>query len=401
MYIYDHKLEGRPDRRAQRSVTLRPSRTYSYRDVTRLLGDSRGIAGLADCDAGAADAMAHQTILDTIQCELLRPFSRPDDPRLLVRRQRLRELFKAVPISKAMDLYEQLQKKDDPLGNLLSGRLHPATTAEMLAILGRRFFKEYELRFNSTDETFSVDNNPDPTLDKALRKKDVNDLVGDLRSSPGILWRRLIARIDAAMDGKTPDSAQMPIATGSLVAAFNRISDAQLALFREWFPDGKGGINFKSFQLAFEAFSNGELRDPSVAGAPGFGEPNTGAFFLFAEFAFLCVDSKRDESDWGKALRTFVKVQEIFMHVYREKPKSPPPPVNAALPTGDERRDVLVANGTGFVFSNFRQGAWPTVGVGQSDEKRKRALRDKYDAMSVSQLPLAARDNLIRAMRMP
>jgi hypothetical protein len=302
-----------------------------------------------------------------------------------------------------MELYDQLDRTDDPLAQLFHGKLHTATRKELVAILGRRFFKEYELRFNTLDDRFSIDSNPDPTLDKARRKKDVNDLVGDVGVTPGILWRRLLTRVDAALENRVPTSTELPALPSTLRDTVKRLSDAQLELFREWFPDGKGGINFPPFQRVFEQFTNGELRDPSVTGHLGFAEPGTGAFFLFAEFAFLCIELNFDKSDWEQTLRTFIKIQEIFMHVYRENPKSPPPPVGARLPSGLERRDVAaVINGRGFHFANFKQvGSSVTVGKGQSDLRRKLELRAKYDRMDMSTLKKAARDNLWRALRMP
>lgn len=128
--------------------------------------------------------------------------------------------------------------------------------------------------------------------------------------------------------------------------------------------------------------------------------------FLFAEFAFLCVELKQDETEWARALRTFVKTQEIFMHIYREKAPASPPPVGLAPPTsGPERRDLpppAKPSDPGFDFSFFRSiGGAITVGRGQSDFKRKMALRAKYDALDVAGLEGAARDNLQRAVRMP
>jgi hypothetical protein len=369
-------------------------------------GSRQGLSGygLGACEAGPANTMTNAQILAAIECELRRPFSDPKDPRLHLRRLRLRELFRAVTSSKAMELYDQLARPADPLAKLFH-RLHPVTQEEMPAILARNFFKDYELRFNISTDRFAIDTNPDTKLDKVQRKKDVNDLVGDLTTGGGILWRRLKVRMDAALDNQVPTLSDLPVLAPSLRPAVERLSEAQLALFREWFPDGSGGIKLgkgQPFQRVFEQFTNGELRDPSVTDHPGFAEPGTGAFFLFAEFGFLAVDENIAKSDWERVLKTFVKVQEIFIHVYRENPKLTPPPVDAPLPTGDERRDVVsVGDEGGFHFVHFKQvGSLPTKGRGQSDHRRKRLLRDKYDAMTIVQLKAAARDNLIRAVRM-
>jgi hypothetical protein len=108
---------------------------------------------------------------------------------------------------------------------------------------------------------------------------------------------------------------------------------------------------------------------------------------------------------WAQALKTFVKTQEIFMHVYRDRATSPPPPVSLAVPSGaTERRDVLPVDAPGkpgFDFTFFKPiGNAITAGQGQSGFTRKMQLHAKYDGMSVDALKAAARDNLARAIRM-
>jgi hypothetical protein len=179
--------------------------------------------------------------------------------------------------------------------------------------------------------------------------------------------------------------------------AVKRLSQVQVSLFRTAFPDGTGEIRFDSFQRCFEQFANGELRDPSVAGHPGLFEPNGANYFLFAEFAFLCDELDIDRAIWAKALRTLVKTQEIFMHVYRDNPPSTPPPVGDPPPPPKVVRPLAL-----FDFGNFKQlGSSFGVGKGQSSASRKAALRTKYDAMGVGTLKDAARDNLWRAIRTP
>jgi hypothetical protein len=364
-----------------------------------------GFRGLAACSTAAATALSFPDILATIKCELERRFNRPDDPALLTRRARLRALFNAVPPANAIALYEELSRGQTPLSKLFHGKLATATRRELVATLGRRFFKDYELGFNPQNETHSIDTNPNMTdAEKTLRKSDVNSLIGDLARAPGLLWRRLLTRADAALEGRIPTAAEMPAIPASLRPQIRRLSDAQLELFRDWFPDGTGGIDFRPFQRVFEQFANGELRDPSITGHPSFGEPLAGNYFLFAEFAFLCVDAGFAVPQWTTALRTFVKTQEVFMHVYREKAPSVPPPVNAPVPApGPEKRDIALVDASGgFHFSHFRQtGAAVSVGKGQSNTARKQALRSKYDGMDISALKAAARDNLLRATRMP
>jgi hypothetical protein len=235
----------------------------------------------------------------------------------------------------------------------------------------------------------------------------VQGLIKDAHTNPGLLWRRARARMDAALEGtgQVPSGLPRPANGTPERDAVSRLSSAQLVLFGEFFPNGAGGIDFTAFQGCFERFANGEVRDPSNPDHLGLGEPNGGNYFLFAEFAFLCVDLDQDKAAWARVLRAFVKTQEMFMHVYREGATSPPPPVTAPPPrSGVEQRDILPMLPTdrhGFDAGHFRSiGGSPTRGLGQSDFARKMALRTKYDSMDVNALARAARDNLQRAVRM-
>jgi hypothetical protein len=352
-----------------------------------------------DPAAAKSDAELDQQVRTAVQCELALRFAISTDPELHRRKLRLRTLFKLVPAARASALRRELEEGQSSLARSFWGRLHPATSRELLVILSHEFFRRYELRFNPSDDPFSVGKNADmDQQQKQERTDDVMLLIGDALSAPGILWQRLLARKAASLAGNTLASAgALPAVT---LAAMQRLSTAQLELFRESFPQGGTGIDFISFQRVFERFANGELRNPSVY--PAFAEPNGGAFFLFAEFAFLCIERGIEPDAWKQGLRTFVKTQEIFMHVYRENPPLAPPPVGAPLPTGSPARTIegITPAGVGFVSSNFTPvGGAVAVGRGQSNLERKRALRAKYDGMELPALQQAARDNIIRAVR--
>lgn len=253
-------------------------------------------------------------------------------------------------------------------------------------VICKAFFKEYELRFNPGSSTFGIPANSKMTAtEKASRTSDVNKMVSALLS-------RRDKRASDSLIGRIPP---MKSASSALMPVIRRLSTAQLELYREFFPDKKGNINFPAFQQCFEQFTNGELRNPAVGS--GFGEPDGGFYFMFAEFAFICIDSKISLASWVKLLRSFVKTQEIFMHVYRPSPVSPPPKVNAALP----KKGSAVRSLDDYKFSNFKElGSKITVGEGQSNELRKKALRRKYDKMNINSLRKAARNNMLRAQRM-
>jgi hypothetical protein len=246
-------------------------------------------------------------------------------------------------------------------------------------IVARAFFAEYDLRFLPGDPQFGIPANKSMSpATKAARSADVTAMVSELQ-------KRLNDRVTDALARRGMGAVKVP---SPLDARARRLSGAQLALYREFFPDGSGGINLSAFQFAFELFANGELRNP--VHRKGVGEPNGGFFFLFAEFAFLCVDSHIEETVWRKVLRTVVKTQEIFMHIYRPSPHRTPPRVGEPPPKPGPARRKL----EDFDFNNFNAS-------GRSDLKRKEKLRAKYDKMTVNTLRQAARDNLLRALRMP
>jgi hypothetical protein len=318
------------------------------------------------------------------------------------RRQDLETEFEALPMPYTMRLFDRLTavRKDDRLASTFHGRLARATRNGLIVRLARRFFREYELRFNPLTDTFSVDTNPNMSAsDKATRKRHVNLLTDG--NAPGILWVRLQARSAAALKGGLP--AELPPQPKNVQDAVQAISDAQLEFFREWFPNGTGGMAFQTFQRAFERFANGELRDTSVPGHVALCEPNGGAVFLFAEFGFLATDLGFSRITWAQVMKTFVKMQEIFMHVYRERPQAPPA-VGSPLPPLSSpprrRTDAFTPGGPGFHFSNFTQTGSTGVGRGQSNLRRKLALRKKYDSMDMAQLAAAAAENLRRAQLM-
>jgi hypothetical protein len=113
-------------------------------------------------------------------------------------------------------------------------------------------------------------------------------MVGGPTGPAGPLLRRRDAKASAALSGSpspadAADRGRFPVDRGIV----RNLSDAQLALYRQCFPDGSGGINFPAFQRCFEQFSNGELRSSSpTLQKKGVREPNGGFYFLFAELRF-------------------------------------------------------------------------------------------------------------------
>lgn len=245
------------------------------------------------------------------------------------------------------------------------------------------FFEEYDLRFHPSDE-FGVRSGrriKDPR-EQDQRVDDVVKVVEVLRS-------RLRTRCQDALAGRV--SPSLPESNPDTVSRAARLSKAQLELFRHCFPDGAGGVNLVAFRHCFERFANGDfgLRTPP---RHGLREPDSSAYFFFAEFAFLCIDSGIDAAAWRPLLNVFVQTQEIFMHVYRcPAARVAPPTVTAvaAVPCASPQRTLA-----DFSFSCFAP-------VGQSDGARRAALRAKYLPMGDSELRAAAADNLVRALCTP
>lgn len=280
-----------------------------------------------------------------------------------------------------------------PAGRALNRRV-----AVFLPTTCQTFFAQYDLRFLPGDPVFGIPAHPNLSIaEKAQRSADVTAMVGELIT-------RRDRRASEALAGRVP--APVALSPGALRSRALRLSAAQLALYREYFPDGRGGIEFGGFQTCFERFANGELRSPLAADrTKGVGEPNGGFFFLFAEFAFLCIVSSIDSGLWTEALRSFVKAQEIFMHVYRPSPVSPPPAVGATLPTcptNGQGRPRARRGLDSYRNANFSAtGASPTIGVGQSGPARKQALATKYAAADLTTLQREAQRNMLRAQCMP
>lgn len=259
------------------------------------------------------------------------------------------------------------------------------------------FFAQYDLRFLPSDPVFGIPAHPN-LPNKAQREADVRAVAAEL-------VRRRDQRAAVALIGGVKTLSALA-AGSALRAGALRLSSAQLALFREYFDDGRGGIDFAAFRKCFERFANGQLRSPLAADRlKGVGEPNSDFYFLFAEFAFLCASSFIEPDLWTQALRVFVGTQEIFMHVYRPSPPSLPPAVGAPLPAcarDPTGRPLPRRALSSFNNRNFRaRGASPIVGFGQSNPARRRALAARYAGASPELLLQRWRENLLRAQCMP
>ena len=283
----------------------------------------------------------------------------------------------------------RLLKKGEPdFGKLSLEWLRDIRDRLVRPVLFKAFFAEYDRR-TFPGPKIGIADNPN------LTPKQKTDRLDDVRAMAAELIKRRDRRAEEALKGKVLPGAAI---SSGLRPVAERLSKVQLDLFREFISDGKGGIRFDVLQRAFEQFANGDLRNPALSPKDpvtgdvisAVGEPDGGFFFLFAEFAFVCVDSGIDRAEWSAILRTFVKSQEIFMHVYRPGKKSPAPAGSTPLPkTGPKLRGL-----DGYRSGNFNPAA-------RSNDKRKERLRGLYDRLGVESLRQTARNNMLRAQRMP
>ena len=252
------------------------------------------------------------------------------------------------------------------------------------------FFAQFDLRSLPATAILGIPAHPN-VADKQKRTEQVELVVKALVD-------RRNERAKLAADGKVMGAR--PVSKTSqpdLHAAVQALSTMQLELFREYFGSARIPVSIPGFMTCFERFANGQLRSPhpAFAGA-GVGEPEGGFFFLFAEFAMLCVDTRIDWRIWEQTLPSLIAPQEIFMHVYHPTPQAPPP-IGAKLPSKGPVKTALDR----YSFRNFKQsGAKVTEGVGQSDSTRINDLRKKYRGMTFLQLRKALAQNMLRAQNM-
>ena len=246
----------------------------------------------------------------------------------------------------------------------------------------RNFFAEYDLRTfpASPDRPFGIDVNSNMTpAQKVERKADVFQVI------PVLLARH---NNRAAASLGQPATTPVPLLD---LDAVERLSEVQLQLFFESFAAPGNTLDLAAFRRAFYDFANGDLRTPEIGPNDGVGEPDSAAFFLFAELALLCIENGIRARVWTEILPWFVSAQEIFIYVYRRPPHDVPPPVASPLPAVcSPIRHPLNT----YTFKNFD-------GKGQSSEQRKSDLFTKYTGMNLNQLKDAARENLLRAQCSP
>jgi len=248
----------------------------------------------------------------------------------------------------------------------------------------RNFFTEYDLRTFPAppSKPFGIDMNP------ALSQPEKDQRREDVLAVAAILRTRQRINAGVALRKRQPILVPVPPA---IKQAAVRLSKVQFDLFRESFPSASAPMDLLAIRKAFLDFANGDLRTPDVGPNMGINEPDSSAYFLFAEFAFLCVEEGIDAQEWTKILPWFVASQEIFIFNYRKRPHSAPPKINSPLPpVCDPVRHPLKE----YEFKNFD-------GFGKSDERRKADLIGKYGSLNLAQLRVAHLENHLRAQCAP
>jgi hypothetical protein len=197
-------------------------------------------------------------------------------------------------------------------------------------------------------------------------------------------------------------------------------------LYKSFFPDGTGGIDYVKLREAFELFANGNARTyPPPPGVfdtgprPGYREPDGFQQLLFSEFAFLCLENANNSHKpvnsingdaWLRIARITVASQELFIHVYRPGLQKVPPKVRPVRE--GEFHDFLSFIRTydtytplNFNLNNASLGIEAQLGasssIGQSSNERKARLRDKYLNLSFEELKYAMMENIQQMLLMP
>lgn len=241
--------------------------------------------------------------------------------------------------------------------NFIGGYLIRNTikTLNFTIIHYQNFLEEYDRRFHPI---LLPQNN-----EIALKEREKRLLI--VRRAEQILIARLKRRLVDAKNEKITGNNEIPTLDKNDI---QYLSDRQLELYKEFFLNEKGILDYKKIQVCFELFNNGEIQGNKY---PGNLQPDTATEFLFAEFALLAIDNDIDAKIWAELLKTFVKTQEIFIQVYHP---------NKILPSKLED----------YQYTNFKY-------YKQINEVKKEMLRKKYDNMSTKELVMAYNENLIRA----
>ncbi|MCD1260097.1 hypothetical protein B5M42_014880 [Paenibacillus athensensis] len=242
--------------------------------------------------------------------------------------------------------------------NFIGGyvKLSQLAAADPGILRDQLFFEQYDLRFHPV----LLLGNPQISPEEKRRRMQI------VERTEQALYRIMLERAAAAKAGLTFPVAAQP---GALNAGDLRyLSAKQLELYREFFSDGQGGIDFAGVQRAFERFDNGELQGNAY---PGALQPDSASDFLYAEFALQAIYNDIEPQVWSELLKSFVKTQEIYVDVYR--------------PPGVKQPDL-----DDYAFTHFRSER-------QVDQPHKERQRQRYDRMSLGELEAAYRRNLARA----
>ncbi|MGI8383721.1 hypothetical protein [Robertmurraya sp. P23] len=217
------------------------------------------------------------------------------------------------------------------------------------------FFEEYDRRFMPK---LISQNSQIPIKEREKR-------IQIVKRAERALFKRLEIRALASKYGKILNLNDMPSLD---IIDVKYLSDKQLDLYKEFFLDENGKLDYVRIQTCFELFANGQIQGNKY---PGNLQPNSAGDFLFAEFALQAIDFKINLEAWSELLKTFVKTQEIFIQVYR--------------PNGIRNPKL-----TDYKYSNFKY-------YKQVSDKQKVTLRNKYDNMSKNELEQSYNKNLKHA----
>ena len=127
-------------------------------------------------------------------------------------------------------------------------------------------------------------------------------------------YRKHLKAVKKAKNGgKAPPKFDPPSLPSYAGPALSHASCEMRSAIKKYFD-----INIGRFDEAFSRFACGLLRDPAISYSAG--EPDGGYFFLWAEFAYLCVENNVDADFWKNRMKTFVSCQDVFVSAYPPGP---------------------------------------------------------------------------------
>ncbi len=234
---------------------------------------------------------------------------------------------------------------------------------QVTKVKARAFWAEFDMntfhgKGNYVNAVYGVTNPNDPLQVARAQRQCQLDVFSGFADAAGYAINVEIrgAAATDAQKKKVKDTYDKLAGDGTMT----RLSDLQLLLIKNHFPNKTGGIDYDNFQLATAMFANGELR----VGNPGDREMDQfHQWFVWEEFAIQAIQRNIDKDKWLKILPILQTGLEIYPQVY---------------PARDQR--------LGFPVELYDSAAARFTGKNQLTDKQKQALWKTISGLSFDDL---------------